>query len=179
MAWILDTPRLRLRELTHGDQDEITALGRTRGEASAWIGRNLALYEAYGFGFWAIETLAGSRFAGYCGVRPASVGGAPEWEMGWHVVEPLRNLGIATEAARGVRDYAFTDLGLTRLVALVEPANTASRHVAENIGMLAGPSAEVDGWQVVIYEQSLDLAAGANFAGASLCGGYGTKKGGT
>ena len=43
--------------------------------------------------------------------------------------------GLATEAARAIADHAFATLPVDRLVALVEPANTASRRVAEKIGM--------------------------------------------
>jgi RimJ/RimL family protein N-acetyltransferase len=156
VAAIFETERLLLRELTHRDLDHVAALRRSRGEASAWIGRNLAIYEAYGFGFWAIEL--GSEFAGYCGVRPTLLDRAPEWEIGWHISERLRDQGIATEAALGVRDFAFTDLGLTRLVALIDPGNFASRRVAENIGMRAGPTTVVDNRPWVVYEQSLELA---------------------
>jgi len=42
---------------------------------------------------------------------------------------------LATEAAMASRDYAFERLGVERLVASIHPENTASRRVAEKIGM--------------------------------------------
>jgi len=36
---------------------------------------------------------------------------------------------------QAVRDYAFNTLGLKRLIAIIDPANTASIRVAEKIGM--------------------------------------------
>jgi RimJ/RimL family protein N-acetyltransferase len=43
--------------------------------------------------------------------------------------------GLATEAAKAVRDYAFSELSLTRLVSLIRVGNDASKRVAERIGM--------------------------------------------
>ena len=44
--------------------------------------------------------------------------------------------GLATEAARGVMDYASGDLGLVRIVSFIEPDNRASARVAEKNGLV-------------------------------------------
>jgi ribosomal-protein-alanine N-acetyltransferase len=44
-------------------------------------------------------------------------------------------LGYATEAATAVRDAALGSLGLTRLIALVDPDNAPSARVASKLGM--------------------------------------------
>lgn len=46
-----------------------------------------------------------------------------------------RDVPDEEEAACAVRDLAFTDLALPRLVSLVRVGNVASRRVAEKIGM--------------------------------------------
>jgi RimJ/RimL family protein N-acetyltransferase len=63
-----------------GDAEQMTFYPRprTKDEASAWIRRNRAFYEEHGFGFWLIEPLPRSRFAGYCGIRPLDLEGVPE-----------------------------------------------------------------------------------------------------
>ena len=43
--------------------------------------------------------------------------------------------GYATELAEGIKCHAFETLGLTRLIALIEPENTASERVAAKAGM--------------------------------------------
>jgi RimJ/RimL family protein N-acetyltransferase len=43
--------------------------------------------------------------------------------------------GLATDAATGVRDYAFGILTLPRLVALIDPSNGPSIRVAEKVGL--------------------------------------------
>jgi len=43
--------------------------------------------------------------------------------------------GLGTEAAQGILDYGFEQLGLSRLICLIERENQASMRVAEKIGM--------------------------------------------
>ena len=119
------------------DPEQMTFYPRpkTRAEASTWIGRNLALYQEHGFGFWLIELLPLSRFAGYCGIRPLDLDGVEEIEIGWHVHKRFWRQGVATQAATIARDAAGSRFGISRLVALVHPDHVASRRVAENVGM--------------------------------------------
>ncbi|MDQ2980786.1 MAG: GNAT family N-acetyltransferase [Actinomycetota bacterium] len=154
---------MRLREFRPDDLDGLAAMvadekqmrfypgPRTRGEAGAWIGRNLSLYEEHGFGFWLIEFRSTSEFLGYCGIRPLVLEGASMTEIGWHTKKTSWNRGIATEAAAGVRDLAFAGFAQTRLVALVPPDHLASRRVAEKIGMREGAAVVFDGDPYVTY----------------------------
>jgi RimJ/RimL family protein N-acetyltransferase len=173
MTPILETQRLRLREFSQddlddlatmvGDEDQMTFYPRpkTRAEASAWISRNLALYEEHGFGFWLLESLETSSFLGYCGIRPLALEGASEIEMGWHTKKTFWNQGIATEAATAVRDLAFGRFGLLRLVAIVHPDHIASRRVAENIGMHGERTTVLDDdYPAVIYATERSSTAG-------------------
>jgi RimJ/RimL family protein N-acetyltransferase len=161
---ILETQRLKLREFSHDDLDELAAMvgdgdqmsfyprPKTRREASAWISRNLALYKENGFGFWLIESLPGSDFLGYCGIRPLALEGTSEIEIGWHTKKTSWNQGIATEAATGARELAFGRFGLSRLVAIIHPNHTASRRVAEKIEMEAKRATSLDDdYPAVIY----------------------------
>lgn len=56
-------------------------------------------------------------------------------ELGYDFRSDHWNRGLATEAAAAVRDYAFDALALPRLISLVRQGNSASRRVAEKIGM--------------------------------------------
>lgn len=163
MSTILETPRFRLREFHQEDLDELAAMvadeeqmrfyprPKTRDEASAWIARNLALYEGHGFGFWFIESITTAKFLGYCGIRPLALEGTSEIEIGWHTKKTSWNQGIATEAADATRDLAFTRFALSRLVAIIHPDHLASRRVAENIGMHVERTTILDGYPCVIY----------------------------
>jgi RimJ/RimL family protein N-acetyltransferase len=125
---------------------------KTEDEASAWISRNLALYKEYGFGFWLIESVPDSGFLGYCGIRPLALEGTSEIEIGWHTKKTSWNRGIATDAATAARDLAFERFGLARLVAIIHPDHTASRRVAEKIGMEAERATILDDdYRAMIY----------------------------
>jgi RimJ/RimL family protein N-acetyltransferase len=164
MKPVVETERLKLREFRETDVDELAVMvadedqmrfyprTRTRDEASGWISRNLALYEAHGFGFWLIADRATSHFLGYCGIRPRMVADAPEIEIGWHTTKTCWNRGIATEAAGAARDLAFGPFGLSRLVATIHPDHVASRRVAEKIGMHYEARTMLDGdYPAIVY----------------------------
>jgi RimJ/RimL family protein N-acetyltransferase len=155
--------RLRLREFCQDDLDDLAAMvadpnqmtfyerPRTWEEASGWLARDLAFYEENGFGFWVIELLATSEFAGYCGIRPLELDGVSEIEIGWHVKKTLWNRGVATEAAVAARDLAFGRFGASRLVALIPPDHVASLRVAEKIGMHPERTTVLEGEDLVVY----------------------------
>ena len=170
MTPILETRRLKLREFGRDDLEELAAMvgdedqmtfyprPKTRDEAAEWIGRNLALYKEYGFGFWLIEALASSDFVGYCGIRPLDLDGVSVTEIGWHTKKTVWNRGIATEAAAAVRDMAFHRFDRRRLVALIRPGHDASVRVALKIGMREQGAAVVEGDRYVTYVVDADRA---------------------
>ena len=55
-------------------------------------------------------------------------------EIGYWLGEPHWGRGIATEAVRQMTDYAFDELGLMRIFALVFPYNKGSQRVLERAG---------------------------------------------
>jgi ribosomal-protein-alanine N-acetyltransferase len=72
---------------------------------------------------------------GYCGFLHQEVDQRREMEIAYRLHPDFWNRGIATEAARAVRDHAFRDLQLERVISLIHPDNVASRRVAEKNGM--------------------------------------------
>jgi RimJ/RimL family protein N-acetyltransferase len=55
--------------------------------------------------------------------------------LGYGVARPHWGLGIASEAARAAVDYAFSQLGVEKVAARVDPRNLASVRVLEKLGM--------------------------------------------
>jgi RimJ/RimL family protein N-acetyltransferase len=143
----LETDRLVLRPLSLDDLDDMAMLlgdaealalwgdPLDRDGARSWIERNLARYEADGFGRCAVVLRATGELVGDCGLIRTLVEGAPEVELGWITRRSHWGLGIATEAAGAWRDHAFDTLGLERVVSMVSERNLASRRVAEKLGM--------------------------------------------
>jgi RimJ/RimL family protein N-acetyltransferase len=145
---VLDTPRLLLRRRTLEDLDACIAMDRdpevTRYIAGPWhdpvAHRQFVEYRitrSYqpGLGYWSIrEASAPERFVGWVLLIPDH-GAGPDVEIGWRLVRDAWGRGIASEAARAVVRHAFDTVRLPRLVADIASANTASRRVAEKLGM--------------------------------------------
>ncbi len=81
-----------------------------------------------------IEKATG-QIIGHCGYLEKEVEGQLEIELNYILARSGWDKGYATEAAAALRDHALRELKLNRLIALIEPGNTASEHVAQKIGM--------------------------------------------
>ena len=66
---------------------------------------------------------------------PWIIDGRPEVELAYLIDKARWGQGFATEAARGIIQYARDQLGLKRLICLIMPANSASAAVAIKSGM--------------------------------------------
>ena len=156
------TERLRFRNMTEADLDLMAELlgdpevmryyprPKTRDEALDWIQWNQRNYADYGYGLWIIETHEG-KFIGDCGLTWQPVDEEQALEVGYHVVRARQRRGLATEAGRACVDFAFGAIGVSQVIAIIDPDNTASRRVAEKIGMGKEREAEVEGRPVVVY----------------------------
>lgn len=144
----VQTPRLLLRSLALPDEAALTHLfgdaevmrfgdGPQSPEwVQAWLRRALASYERRGYGPWGVVEKNSGDLIGYCGLFDyPDINGRPEVEIGYRLACAYWGQGYATEAVRATRDYAFDALGLTRLIALIDPANIASIRVAEKAGL--------------------------------------------
>ena len=159
------TSRLRFREMTDDDLDDMAAvLGapdpvrperrqRTRADAERWIAWNIQNYADHGFGLWIVETHDGG-FVGDCGLTIQDVVGEPFVEVGYHVKPELRGQGLATEAAAAVRDAA-RDAGIPYLVAIIRPENTPSQSVAQKIGLTLQRTVFKNGGDALIFGADL------------------------
>ena len=122
-----------------GDADTMRFLGNgepwvaDEPSAAACIDRTRAYYREHpGYGFFAVELKARGFLAGHIALKPLE---ADEVEVGWLVDSRFRGQGIASEAARAILRHGFETLGLEQIVAVMVPENTASRRVAEALGM--------------------------------------------
>jgi RimJ/RimL family protein N-acetyltransferase len=150
---LLETERLTLRQFResdheplasyHGDPELTRFLGGPLSPAEnwRWLLSMLGHWSLRGFGYWAVEEKRTGRLCGAAGlIRHFDW---PETELGWRVYPAWQGNGFATEAARSVRDFAATALGLRALVSYIAPENGASIRVAERLGALRGEQAAV------------------------------------
>jgi RimJ/RimL family protein N-acetyltransferase len=113
--------------------------------ATQMIARFLEGWEAGGPGQFVVERRSDACVLGRVGFlvwhadewrtgTRAEFGDRAEVEIGWLLAREHWGDGYATEAAVAARDWAFTELGLPRLVSLILPGNDRSVRVAEKLG---------------------------------------------
>jgi RimJ/RimL family protein N-acetyltransferase len=136
-----------------GDAEALTYWGAPldRDGARAWIERNIARYDRDGFGRCAILLRASGELVGDCGLVRTDVEGVQEVELGWIVRRDQWGRGIATEAGAAWRDYAFERAGMARIVSMISEVNTASRRVAEKLGLKLERPAVWGGAPMLMY----------------------------
>ncbi len=103
--------------------------------AKDWVRRNQRRYKTHGVGQWLALFKNSNAFAGMCGLIPQEVESVEELEIGYLFLRQFWNQGLATEAAKCCRDYAFQDLGRDRVISLIDVNNRPSQRVAEKLGM--------------------------------------------
>ena len=83
---------------------------------------------------WPVIEKSSGKLIGYCGLLDKDVEGKLEIELVYAFLPSAWGKGFATEISSALRDYALNKMGLTRLIALIEPENDASVRVAERVG---------------------------------------------
>ena len=142
----LETDRLLLRELTRGDAAALFLVFGDQenmrwyphrfslAEVEAWTARQIERYPS-GTGLLGLVLKETGALIGDCGPVWQEVQGARELEIGYHLRRDQQGRGLATEAARAVRDYAFGTLQADHVISLIRPENLPSRRVAEKNGL--------------------------------------------
>ncbi|ASA54559.1 GNAT family N-acetyltransferase [Vibrio gazogenes] len=91
-------------------------------------------YSSHGLGPWALSEKESGDLIGFCGVGPELVGEVEEINLGYRLARRYWHQGLATEAAKGVINYAFDLKRCESIVVIIEPEHTASVRVAEKAG---------------------------------------------
>jgi ribosomal-protein-alanine N-acetyltransferase len=164
MRTVLETPRLRLREVSREDLDFIAAMRShpevmrfypkiySREESAEWIERQLDRYARHGHGLWLVEDRLTAEPRGAVGLVMQEIDGTEEPEIGYMIHYPYWRLGLATEAALATRDWAFETRGLARVISLIRPENLPSQGVARNLGMTQGRCIWIFGFDHIVFE---------------------------
>lgn len=143
---LLETPRLLLRPFTAADalpvhdvysDPEVMRYVATGPMTDISVTeRLLADYASHqlrhGYSFWAVIERGSGTLIGDAGLYRTPVG---EVELGYTLGAAWWGRGYATEAASRWVETAFEELGIKEVVALAEPANSASLRVLDKLGM--------------------------------------------
>ena len=160
---VLQTPRLLLRHFAAADLDPLAELMAnpdfmrfstgvfTREATERFLfDRVIPPTQAGWPSQFAVILRPENRLIGYCGFFRQLVDGIEEIEIGYRLHPDCWNRGLATEAARAVRDYAFGVLKLERVISLIHPENHASRRVAEKTGLALEKQTIFRGFPVLV-----------------------------
>ena len=144
---MIETERLLLREFNPEDFDalyEILSDAETMQHypkpydaagTRRWIDWNLRNYQEYGFGLWAIEEKQTRKFIGDCGITMQKIDGQLLPEIGYHIHKAFWRQGFGKEAAKAVRDWAFTHTQYSCLYSYMKYTNIGSYSTAASVGM--------------------------------------------
>ena len=144
---VLETPRLILRPFGEEDVDLLAELmanrdfmrfslgAFSREQTAAFLKKTLGWKSAGLPSLFAVIVREHSKLIGYCGFFHQEIDETNEIEIAYRFHPDYWGRGLATEAARAVRDHAFRDLKLSRVISLIHPDNRASRRIAEKNAM--------------------------------------------
>ena len=161
MTIILETTRLSLSQFEPGDEQLLFDLNKDwdvvkytgnkpmkdLDEALAVLHQNIfPQYEA-GLGRWAVYLKSSQEFLGWCGLKKQN----GLIDLGYRFFAKHWRKGYATESAKAVLNFAFTNLALSEVIAHAAIENISSLHVLEKIGMHRVGEGVEDGIPVFAY----------------------------
>jgi ribosomal-protein-alanine N-acetyltransferase len=162
---ILETPRLILRPFRDEDIGRLAELMANRDFMRFSLGpysRKQTRTVLQKFLSWnkaglpapfAVVLRENDHVLGYCGfLHHSELPG--DVEIGYRLDPAHWNRGLITEAARTVRDHAFNDLKLSRVISLIHPENIPSRRVAEKIGLTPEKDIMFRGFPTIVFALS-------------------------
>ncbi|MBP8227251.1 MAG: GNAT family N-acetyltransferase [Pararheinheimera sp.] len=93
----------------------------------------IASYAQHGYGMWLVENQQGQAI-GLCGLIKRDF--LTETDLGYAYLPEFFGVGYAYEAASAVLAYAAAQTELKTLVAIVSPANLASKALLQKLGFV-------------------------------------------
>ena len=148
MNYILETEKLKLRELTLDDTSFIIELVNSTGWLKYIGDRNIKTteqakgylkngpiksYQENGFGLWLVETKDNKNPIGMCGILHRDYLDNPD--IGFAFLPEYIGMGFGFEAATGTISLAKNQLNFSSICAITMPDNVASIKLLEKIGM--------------------------------------------
>ncbi|MCI8590216.1 MAG: GNAT family N-acetyltransferase [Clostridiales bacterium] len=150
---ILKTERLYFRELKPADFEPLCQMLKdpvvmvayegafSDDEVHEWLERQIARYQKWGFGLWAVLLNESDEMIGQCGLTMQPWKEQEVLEIGYLFCRRHWHKGYAIEAARACKQYAFDVLDAYEVCSIIRDTNFASQKVAIRNGMTV-----VDHW---------------------------------
>jgi RimJ/RimL family protein N-acetyltransferase len=106
-----------------------------RQQMEQWVKSNIDHQSKYGYGLFSVILKSNGLLIGDCGLEHMNIRGEKAVELGYDFRSDCWHHGYATEAPKAFRDFAFEQLGRSKIVSLIRVGNDPSRRVAERVGM--------------------------------------------
>lgn len=143
---MIETERLRLRELTLEDADALQPLmeapagfrppiTQVKARIRNWSRRSMDGDALHGVRMLAVVLKETGEMIGLCGIVLKEGDGEAVPEIGCSILRPYRGQGYATEAARAVRDWTFRNTDRDRILSRIRERNSSAISVAFALGM--------------------------------------------
>lgn len=144
---IFETERLIARRMDKTDFDNLCTILQDERvmyayehafsdeEARDWLNRQIARYNRWGFGLWALIEKSTGEFIGQAGLTMQEWNDKLTVEIGYLLRFDSWHKGYATEAAEACKKYAFDELGVSEVSSIIRENNLPSRRVAERNGL--------------------------------------------
>lgn len=141
------TKRLFIRECTKHDfkklasflQDEETMYayehGFTEQEVHELLAKQMDSYTQNRFGLWAVTHQKHDTVIGLCGVTLQRYNEKTVPELGYIFHKAYWHNGYAFESASACMNFAFSELNIPKLYAIIRDTNHASQKLAQRLGM--------------------------------------------
>ncbi|MEM6712375.1 MAG: GNAT family N-acetyltransferase [Pseudomonadota bacterium] len=135
----------------YSDEDVTRFIGGVRSGPESWrtMCQRIGQWHVRGYAMFAVDEKVSGAFIGYCG--PHFPAGWPEPEIGWTFAREHWGKGYATEAARASLIYAYTELGWSTAISLIDKDNSASERVATKLGATYESTREVTDFTARIF----------------------------
>lgn len=144
---ILTTERLCLKRLQPPDVLPLINLwcdpgvarfmggARDRAELESGFAQDVKDPFAEQYDLWPVIEKNSGKVVGHCGLLEKEAAGNSEIELIYVFCQAAWGKGFASEIGKALIQYAFEIMNIDRLIALIEPENSASERVAVKIGM--------------------------------------------
>ena len=144
--YFLETKRLYLRQMTIADFNDVAEMLMdervmyaweytfSNEDVEDWINKNIQKYEQYNMGYFLLQDKSTGIIVGQAAITPDTINGESHLEIGYILKHKFQGMGYATEAARGLIEYASKYLSVSQVIFEIRPENVASIKVAERLG---------------------------------------------
>ncbi len=109
----------------------------SKEEVVIFIEKLQSHFDLNGYTYYVTEILGTKEFIGMIGIafQEYNTKFTPAIDIGWRLKRSAWGSGFATEGAKRCLDYAFNELGITKIISVCTINNIKSENVMKKVGM--------------------------------------------